>query len=106
MKIHQLPMPKNGGTAMILGSLISIIFWAPSGEFVRAVLIGVVVISIFGLIDDMKDLGFKTKFTGQFAAALLIIIYGGVKIKSLGMLIPNDVLLPDWLAILKAIAVL
>jgi UDP-GlcNAc:undecaprenyl-phosphate GlcNAc-1-phosphate transferase len=46
----------------------------------------------------MRDLGFKTKFAGQFAAALIIIIYGGVKIKSLGMLLPDGVLLPDWLA--------
>jgi len=50
-------------------------------------------------VDDFKNLGYKAKFTGQAAAALIVILYGGIKIKSFGMLLPNDVLLPDWFAI-------
>ena len=97
-KVHLSPMPKSGGIAIVLGAFIPIFLWAPADPFVRAVLIGAGVVVIFGLIDDMRGLGFKAKFAGQFAAALIVILYGGVKIKSLGVLLPNDVLLPDWLA--------
>ena len=98
-KVHSCPMPKSGGIAMALGALIPVLLWAPGGEFVRAVLIGAGIVVFFGLMDDFRDLGYKAKFTGQCAAALIVIIYGGVKIKSLGMLLPGDMLLSDWLAI-------
>jgi UDP-GlcNAc:undecaprenyl-phosphate GlcNAc-1-phosphate transferase len=98
-KIHKYPMPKSGGLAMALGAFIPILLWSPADYFTRATIIGAGIVVLFGLLDDVKDLGFKTKFAGQFAAALIVIIYGGVKIKSLGMLLPDGVLLPDWLAI-------
>ena len=98
-KVHKYPMPKSGGIAMALGAFIPILLWLPADNFTRATIIGAGIVVLFGLLDDMRDLGFKTKFAGQFAAALIVIIYGGVKIKSLGMLLPDGVLLPDWLAI-------
>ena len=97
-KVHKYPMPKSGGIAMALGAFIPILLWLPADNFTRATIIGAGIVVLFGLLDDMRDLGFKTKFAGQFAAALMVIIYGGVKIKSLGMLLPDGVLLPDWLA--------
>ena len=105
-KIHRYPMPKSGGISMVLGAFIPILLWAPIDDFTRATLIGAGVVVLFGLIDDMRGLGFKAKFAGQFAASLIIIIYGGVKIKSLGVLLPDDVLLPDWLAILLTLVVI
>ena len=98
-KVHKHPMPKGGGIAMALGAFIPILLWSPADNFTRATLIGAGIVVLFGLIDDMKNLGFKAKFAGQFAAALIVILYGGVKINSLGMLLPGGVLLPDWLAI-------
>ena len=97
-KVHKYPIPKSGGIAMALGAFIPILLWLPADNFTRATIIGAGIVVLFGLLDDMRDLGFKAKFAGQFAAALIIIIYGGVKIKSLGMLLPDGVLLPDWLA--------
>lgn len=98
-KVHSYPMPKSGGIAMALGAFVPVLLWAPAGEFVRAVLIGAAIVVLFGLIDDVRDLEWKTKLAGQCAAALVVILYGGVKIKSLGMLLPDDVFLPDWFAI-------
>jgi UDP-GlcNAc:undecaprenyl-phosphate GlcNAc-1-phosphate transferase len=98
-KIHSCPVPKSGGIAMALGAFVPILFWVPADEFVRAVLIGAGIVVIFGLIDDVRNLEWKTKLAGQCAAALIVILYGGVKIKYLGMLLPDDVLLPDWFAI-------
>ena len=98
-KVHTRPMPKTGGIAMALGALVPVIFWVHGDEFIRAVLIGAGIVVFFGLIDDLKNLGYKAKFTGQVCAALVIIFYGGVKINCLGMLLPDGFLLPDWFAI-------
>jgi UDP-GlcNAc:undecaprenyl-phosphate GlcNAc-1-phosphate transferase len=98
-KVHSYPMPKSGGIAMALGVLAPIFFWVPTTEFVSAVLIGAGIIVLFGLIDDVINLEWKIKLSGQCAAALVVILYGGVKIKCLGMLLPDNVFLPDWFAI-------
>lgn len=98
-KVHVSPMPKCGGIAMALGMIVPVLLWAPRDNFVIALLIGSGIVVFLGLVDDFKDLGYKAKFTGQIAAALIMIFYGGVKIKSLGMLLPDGVLLPDLLAI-------
>jgi len=98
-KVHPYPMPKNGGIAMAVGICVSVLLWANGDQFVRAVLLGTGIVVVFGLIDDFRDIGYKGKFVGQIAAALVIIFYGGITIRSLGMLLPDDVLLPVWVAI-------
>ena len=105
-KVHSYPMPKAGGLAMALGALIPVLLWAHADQLVKGTLIGAGVVVLFGLFDDMKGLGFKKKFAGQFVAALVIVLYGGIKIKSLGMLLPDGVLLPDWLSIPLTILVI
>jgi len=97
--VHLMPMPKSGGIAMAFGMLVPVLMWAPANYEVIAILIGGGIVVLFGLLDDFKNLGYKAKFTGQAAAALIVILYGGIKIKSFGMLLPNDVLLPEWFAI-------
>lgn len=98
-KVHPYPMPKSGGIAMAMGVVISVLVWAHGDHLVRAVLLGTGIVVLFGVIDDFRDLGYKAKFAGQFAAALIVIFYGGIKIKSLGMLLPDDMLLADWVAV-------
>jgi len=97
--VHPSPMPKLGGIAMALGILIPVMLWADGGRFMNAVLIGASIVVVFGLIDDFKDIGYKAKFAGQVAAALVVIFYGEVKICNLGACLPENVLLPDVLAI-------
>ena len=98
-KIHCDPIPRIGGVAMALGAFVPIILWAPMNRFVIAVLIGSGVLVIFGLIDDKKNIGFKGKFIGQIIAALIVILYGGLKVQSLGGLFPGEVTFPDWISI-------
>ena len=98
-KIHCDPVPRIGGIAMALGAFIPIIIWAPMSEFVKSVLIGSGILVIFGLVDDIREIGFKTKFFGQILAALIVILYGGLRIESLGMFAPRGFFLPVWLSI-------
>jgi UDP-GlcNAc:undecaprenyl-phosphate GlcNAc-1-phosphate transferase len=98
-KIHCDPIPRIGGVVMAIGAFASIFIWAPSNEFVRSLLIGSGILVAFGFVDDVKGIGFKSKFFGQVLAALVVILYGGIKIKSLSVFTPDDFYFPDWLAI-------
>ena len=105
-KVHLEPMPRTGGIAMVLGVFVPVLFWVPEGQLLRAVLAGAGIVALFGLADDVKGLGYRAKFTGQILAALIVIFYGGLRIKYLGTLLPEDVLLPDWIAILLTLIVI
>ena len=98
-KVHQQPMPKTGGLAMAAGVLIPVILWVPPNPLLRPLLLGSVVIVSFGFLDDLVDLGFKAKFAAQFFAALIVVLYGGVRIVSLGALLPDGMLLPAYVSI-------
>jgi UDP-GlcNAc:undecaprenyl-phosphate GlcNAc-1-phosphate transferase len=98
-KVHCDPVPRIGGAAMALGALIPILLWIPFNAFVKSVILGAGILVIFGLIDDIKNIAVKTKFAGQILAALIVIVYGGLKIKSLGVFGPAGFFLPDWLSI-------
>ena len=91
---------------MAMGALIPVLLWTPFNSFVKSVIIGSGVLVIFGLVDDIKDISFKAKFLGQIIAALIVILYGGLKIKSLGMFTPNGFLLPDWLSIILTVIII
>ncbi len=102
-KVHIRPIPRIGGVAMAAGAAVPILLFTVSNEFIRAYLAGAGILVIFGMVDDMKGLGYKAKFTGQFIAALVAVFYGGVRIDSIGTLLPQAVLLPEWLAVVFSI---
>ncbi len=98
-KVHIRPVPRIGGLAMALAIFIPVILWGGADEFVKAYLLGTGILVLFGFVDDMKGLGYKAKFTGQILAALFIIFYGGVRISSLGSLVPDEIHLAEWLSV-------
>ena len=71
--VHPYPIPRCGGMAMALGAVVPVILWANGDKFIRIVLAGAGILFIFGLIDDFRNLGYKIKFIGQFAVALIFI---------------------------------
>lgn len=98
-KVHNTPMPKSGGIAIAIGSLLPILFWTHNDEFLKWFLIGIIVLSISGLIDDIRGHGPWTKFLAQFIAAIIIIFPGSLRIENLGTLLPYDFILPGWISI-------
>ena len=98
-KVHTEPKPKVGGLAMAVGALVPFLLVADGDRFVNSVLIGACIIVLFGLLDDIYNLGWKTKFAGQTVAALVVIFFGGLKICFLGTCLPEGVLLMDPLAL-------
>jgi UDP-GlcNAc:undecaprenyl-phosphate GlcNAc-1-phosphate transferase len=98
-KVHSQPIPRTGGLAMAIGAFVPALLWIHAGSFVYAYLIGSSIIVLLGLLDDMKGIDYRGKFAGQIAAALVMIFVGGIKIKTLGTLLPESMLLPGWFAI-------
>ncbi len=82
-KIHTIPVPRVGGLAMVAGAMLPLIMWAPMDRHTIAFLIGALVILAFGMWDDLKGIDYRLKFLGQLGAVLVVVLYGGVKIKFL-----------------------
>ena len=68
---------------MALGMLITVSLWVPKDGFVKAFLIGTIIIIAFGVLDDIVGIGYKGKFLGQVIAAIIVITYGRVQIITL-----------------------
>jgi UDP-GlcNAc:undecaprenyl-phosphate GlcNAc-1-phosphate transferase len=105
-KVHKKSMPRLGGVAMALGALTTVLILLPKNGFVNAFLIGSGVIVLFGLMDDLIGLGYKSKFAGQIIGALIVIFYGKVRIVTLGTLIPSSLCLSDWSSFLLTVLVI
>ena len=93
-KVHSTPIPKSGGLAMALGFCVAILYGLTLDRFAGSVILGSIILVAMGLVDDRYVIGYRPKFLFQIAAALVVIFYGGVEIKSLGMLLPVGVDLP------------
>lgn len=98
-KVHLAPMPKTGGISMAVGIFIPLAVWLVKDQFVSAVLLGAVVIVIFGIVDDIRPLSAKQKIVPQIAAALIVIFLGNVRITSLGAMAMPDFILPWFLSV-------
>ena len=82
-KVHTMPIPRVGGVGIVIGSLIPIALWVPVDNSILAYLFGAVVLLVFGLWDDSRELGHYIKFIGQFIAVLAVVYYGDVYVKTL-----------------------
>ena len=98
-KMHLHPIPRVGGVAMAAGILLPVIFWAPMNGFGHALLSGAGIIAAFALLDDVINLGYRPKFAGQILAALCVVIFGDLQVRSLGSLLPPGTILPPMVAI-------
>src|ERR1700690_2805181 len=63
-KVHIAPGPRLAGSSMAIAVIIPVVFWAGADEFVNAYLIGTAILALFGIVDDIKGLGYKAKFAG------------------------------------------
>ncbi len=102
-KVHSHPIPRCGGAAMAIGAVGPILFWVQASPAFSALLIGGAIIVAAGILDDFRGLGYQFKFIAQVMAAMFLVLYGGVVIKDLGNLLPDGMLLPEWLGIMLTV---
>jgi UDP-GlcNAc:undecaprenyl-phosphate/decaprenyl-phosphate GlcNAc-1-phosphate transferase len=98
-KVHTVPIPRIGGLAIAIGVFMAVFLWKDESGFLKAYIISSAFIVFFGIIDDVTGLNYKMKFSCQVAATLIIVFYGGLKVTHLGALLPENMLVPEWMAI-------
>jgi UDP-GlcNAc:undecaprenyl-phosphate/decaprenyl-phosphate GlcNAc-1-phosphate transferase len=104
-KVHSHAVPRIGGVAMVLGSILAIAMGVELQREVGAFLIGIAVLSLFGVWDDRLELNYKTKLLGQLLASAIIVGYGGVVVERVPFLdqgLPYFVAAPLTLLVLLA----
>jgi UDP-GlcNAc:undecaprenyl-phosphate GlcNAc-1-phosphate transferase len=82
-KVHAQPIPRAGGVGIVIGSLVPIALWLPVDKLYVAYLLGAIVLLIFGVWDDIKELGHYAKFIGQFIAVVLVVYFGDLYVTHL-----------------------
>jgi len=95
-KVHTTAIPRVGGIAMVLGSLVSIILLANIDQQMASIIVAFIVVWAFGLWDDKCDLNYKTKFLGQLLAVVIVVTWGDVVVRHFPFI---EGVLPDYLAI-------
>jgi len=82
-KVHTAPIPRVGGVGIVVGALIPLMIWLPWTHLTVSYFLGSLVLLVFGLWDDARELGHYVKFVGQFIAVLLVVYYGGLHVSLL-----------------------
>jgi len=75
-KVHHLPIPRVGGAGIVLGALIPVGVALRDEPLMLTYILGAIVLTLFGLWDDRKELGHYVKFIGQFAAVVPVVYVG------------------------------
>jgi UDP-GlcNAc:undecaprenyl-phosphate/decaprenyl-phosphate GlcNAc-1-phosphate transferase len=93
--LHAAPTPKLGGLAILVAVLVAALIWLPWDAETRTILIGAVLITAVGFLDDVYDLGAGWKLLGQ-TIAVIVPVTAGVTVESftfpfLGALDPGSV---------------
>lgn len=79
-RMHKKPIPRLGGLAIIFGFSVALCCFGQMTRSLAAILLGAAIIAGMGVVDDCKNLDAKLKFGIQILAALVVIVFGNVRI--------------------------
>ncbi len=86
-KTHHGEVPMVGGIAIVLGVIETGLLVGGLDQVHPAFWTGLLVIVLIGTLDDLRDLGHRSKFLAQIAAAALMVFWAGWYLHSLGNLL-------------------
>ena len=78
--LHEEPTPKLGGLAILAAVLLAGAIWLPENDATRSILLGAAMITLLGVIDDVRELPALPKLLGQIGAALIPVVWGDVRV--------------------------
>ncbi len=84
-KAHKNSIPTLGGVALFAGLIFSATFWTNITQFpdLQYILAALIILFFTGVKDDIVGLGPGKKFGIQILAALILTIWGGVRLTSM-----------------------
>jgi UDP-GlcNAc:undecaprenyl-phosphate GlcNAc-1-phosphate transferase len=96
-KVHTVPIPRVGGVAMTIGIFIAALGTIELHAQDRWFLVGAAILVVFGVMDDRFDLDYRIKLIGQFLAVGVVVIAGGVQVRTI--VVDDWVILPQWVSL-------
>ena len=75
-RMHKKPIPRFGGMAIFLGSMIAMTIPAGMNQKIQIAMLGGLLMYLLGVLDDIVDLKPIIKFIGQVAIASLMYVLG------------------------------
>jgi UDP-GlcNAc:undecaprenyl-phosphate/decaprenyl-phosphate GlcNAc-1-phosphate transferase len=85
-KTHKIPRPLVGGIGIVIAATFSSLTLIPLSGL-RGYFLGLSVLLLVGFFDDFKELGHQQKFIAQILAAILLIYFSKVSLRSFGNLL-------------------
>ncbi len=85
-KVHRIGTPRLGGIAIMLSLLLAVLLFMDISGELWGFLAGALIIFLTGLVDDLATLTPRQKLGGQFLAASVAVLAGGIELHSLGNL--------------------
>lgn len=107
-KVHAAPIPRVGGLAMAVGVFAAALIVVDLHAQDRWFLLGAAILVIFGALDDRFDLDYRLKLLGQILAAGIVVIPGGVQLRTITIedlvVLPPEISVPLTMCFLVGIA--
>lgn len=83
-KHHEGDIPLIGGIAMVFGFLVGLLTLATSLITLRPYLLGLMILLVTGVLDDLHELTPRARLAAQLLAALLVMVWGQGLLVSIG----------------------
>lgn len=71
-RMHTRPIPRFGGLAIFLGTMVSVLLYLPSSEQLWGVIISGTLMYAVGVYDDLKGMPAKVKLAAQIVCACIL----------------------------------
>ena len=75
-KVHSVAIPRCGGVGIAAGTIIAAALLLPFNTLYQQLIIGGLIIVLFGIADDIFEINYKWKFLGQFLAVCYVVSQG------------------------------
>ncbi|MGM9920772.1 MAG: glycosyltransferase family 4 protein [Bhargavaea sp.] len=84
-RINTRNIPRMGGLAIVAAFMTGLIVAKPDNEDLLPILIGALIITVAGVLDDILDITAKAKLFFQLIAAGVVVVYGGLHIEFINL---------------------
>ncbi len=98
-KDHVAPTPVTGGIAIFLACITAFFFIQHGSTSAAAFSVAALLLVLVGVWDDLRDLRWYWRILAQATAALIIIVWGDVRVEQIGPMFGLSELSLGWLSV-------